>query len=104
MFNRFYIDIVLNLKITIENDFDTNFLKMEDPVLNATCKYRNHPNVIIKKEKNKLQEKFSFSLAQYDYILKKIKTLDSAKTSKQTDISTTLLKQSSEYFRRIFLQ
>ena len=26
--------------------FDTNFLKTEDPVLNAISKYRNHPSVI----------------------------------------------------------
>ena len=26
----------------MEDDFDTNFLKTEDPVLNAINKYRNH--------------------------------------------------------------
>ena len=26
----------------MEHDFDTNFLKTEDPVLNAINKYRNH--------------------------------------------------------------
>ena len=48
----------------MEYDFYTNFLKTEDPVLNAISKYRNQPSAIIKKEKNKLSEKFSFSLAQ----------------------------------------
>ena len=44
MFHRFFIKIAPNLKISIENDFDTNFLEKEDPVLNAISKCRNHLN------------------------------------------------------------
>ena len=44
MFNRFFIKIVPNLKISMENDFDTNFLETKDPVLNAISKCRNHRN------------------------------------------------------------
>ena len=69
----------------MKNDFDTNFLNTKDPFLNAICKYRKFPSVIMNKEKkNKLNEKCSFSLAQYDDILKKIEILNTAKTSKQT--------------------
>ena len=82
MFNRFFINIVLNLKISIENDFDTNLLKTEDPVLNAIVKYKNHPSIIMIKEKNKLSEKFSFSSAQYDDILNNIKKLRHCKNLK----------------------
>ena len=56
----------------MENDFDTNFLKTDDPVLNAISKYKNHPSVITIKEKN--SEKLSFSPAQYDDILNNTKT------------------------------
>ena len=46
----------------MENDFDANFLKTEGPVLNVISKYRNHPSVIITKEKkNKLREIFIYS-------------------------------------------
>ena len=93
VFNTFFINIVPNLKISIENDFDTNFLKTEDPVLNSIIKCKNHPSVIIIKEKNKLSEKFSFSPAQYNDIFK---------ISKHTDISTKILKQNSEYFAEYF--
>ena len=61
VFNKFFINIVPNLKIPMENDFETNFLKTKDPVLNEIIKYENHPSVIMIKEKNKLSEKFSFS-------------------------------------------
>ena len=89
--NKFFVNIVPNLKISVENDFDTNFLKTQDPVLNAVSKHKNHPRVIMIKEKNKLSEKFSFSPAQYDDILNNIKNLDIAKSSKQIDIPTKIL-------------
>ena len=46
--------------------------------------------------------KFSFCLVQYDDILKKIRNLDTAKASKQTDIPTKILKHDSEYFAEYF--
>ena len=102
VFNKFFIDIVSNLKISIENDFDTSFSPTEDLVQNAISKYRNHPRVVIIKEKNNLIGKFSFSLVQYDDILKKVRNLDTAKASKQTDITTKILKHNSEYFAEYF--
>ena len=98
VFNKFFINIVPNLKITIENDFDTSFIPTEDLVQNAISKYRNHPSVVIIKEKNSFSGKFSFSLVQYDDILKKLRNLDTAKASKQTDIPTKILKHNSKYF------
>ena len=47
VFNKFFINIVPNLKMSVENDFDTNFLKTEDLGLNAISEYKNHPSVII---------------------------------------------------------
>ena len=84
VFNNSFINIVPNLKISIENDFDTSFIPTEHLVQNAISKYRNHPSVVIIKEKNNLSGKFSFSLVQYDDILKKIRNLDTAKASKKT--------------------
>ena len=60
VFNKFFINIVLNLKMSVENDFDTNFLKTEDPGLNAISEYKNHPSVIIIIKKKKLSEIFFF--------------------------------------------
>ena len=51
VFNKFFINIVPNLKISIENDFGTSFIPTEDLVQNAISKYRNHPSVVIIKEK-----------------------------------------------------
>ena len=55
VFNKFFINIVPNLKMSVENDFDTNFLKTEDPGLNAISEYKKHPSVIIIIKKKKLR-------------------------------------------------
>ena len=70
----------------MENDFDIKFLKIEDPVLDVISKCKNHQSVIKKKKKKQLSEKFSFFLAQFDDVLKKIKNFDIAKTPKQVQI------------------
>ena len=46
--------------------------------------------------------KFSFSLVQFDDILKKVRNLYTVKPSKQTDIPTKILKHNSEYFAEYF--
>ena len=94
--------LLIDFGISIENVFDTSFISTEDLVQNAISKYRNHPSVVIIKEKNYLSGKFSFSLVQYDDILKKVRNLDTAKASKQTDIPNKILNHNSEYFAEYF--
>ena len=102
IFNEFYVNIVPNLKISMENNFDTEFVKTENPVLNAVNKYKNHPSVIMIKEKIKPIEKFSFFPVQYDLVLRKIRNLDPSKSSQQTDIPTKVLNYNSKYFAGYF--
>ena len=102
IFNEFYVNIVPNLKISMENNFDTEFVKTENPVLNAVNKYKNHPSVIMIKEKIKPIEKFSFFPVQYDDVLRKIRNIDPSKSSQQTDIPTKILNYKSEYFAGYF--
>ena len=102
IFNEFYVNIVPNLKISMENNFDNEFVKTENPFLNAVNKYKNHPSVIMIKEKIKPMKKFSFFPVQYDDVLRKIRNLDPSKSSQQTDIPTKILNYNSEYFAGYF--
>ena len=86
----------------MENNFDTGFVKTENSVLNVVNKYKNHPSVIMIKEKIKPIEKFSFFPVQYDDVLRKIRNLDPSKSSQQTDIPTKILNYNSEYFAGYF--
>ena len=52
IFNEFYVNIVPNLKISMENEFDTEFFRTEDPVLNAVNKYKKPSKYHHDKRKN----------------------------------------------------
>ena len=51
--NNFFSNIVKNLKIPEYENLDRNFENVEDPVLRAILKYKNHPSITVIKEKAK---------------------------------------------------
>ena len=61
VFNKFFINIVPNLKIPVENNIDHDFTETDDLVLNAINKFKNHPSIIMIKRKNNPCGSFSFS-------------------------------------------
>ena len=100
VFNKFFINIVPNLKIPTNHNYDTDFLVTNDQVANALNKFRNHPSIIMIKNKRKADQCFSFGPVTYEDILKKTNNLDTAKASQQSDVPTKILKQNSDYFAR----
>ena len=54
------------------------------------------------KKKKKDDQSFSFGPVTYDDVLRKVKPLDTAKASQQSDIPTKILKQNSDYFAEYF--
>ena len=99
-FNKFFVNIVPNLKIPTNHDFDINFKVTGDPIVDAINKYENHPSIIMIKNKNKTQ--FSFTVVEYDDILKKVKKLNTSKATQQSNIPTKILKENDEFFARFF--
>ena len=53
VFNKFFINIVPNLKIPTNHNYDTDFLVTNAQVANARNKFRNHPSIIMIKSKRK---------------------------------------------------
>ena len=102
VFNKFFINIVPNLKIPTNHNYDTDFLVTNDQVANALNKFRNHPSIIMIKNKRKADQCFSFGPVTYEDILKKTNNLDTAKASQQSDVPTKILKQNSGYFAGYF--
>ena len=99
-FNKFFVNIVPNLKIPTNHDFEINFKVTGDPIVDAINKYENHPSIIMIKNKNKTQ--FSFTVVEYDDILKKVKKLNTSKATQQSDIPTKILRENDEFFARFF--
>ena len=104
IFNNFFVNIVPNLKIPTNHGFGTDFLKTDEPVLNAINKYKNHPSVVMIRDKSDPHSQFSFSVVPYSEVLKKTKNLNISKlkSTQQTDIPTKILKQNCAYFASYF--
>ena len=85
-------DIVPNLKVSTNHNYDTDFLVTNDEVANALNKSRNHPSIMTK-NKRKADQCSSFGPVTYDDILKKTN-----KASQLSDVPTKILKQNSGYF------
>ena len=45
--NKFFINIVPNLKIPTNHNYDTDFLVINDQVADALNKFRNHPSIVM---------------------------------------------------------
>ena len=53
VFNKFFINIVPNLKMSTDHGYDNDFIAIDDQVTNAVNKFRNHPSIIMIKNKKK---------------------------------------------------
>ena len=102
VFNRFFVNIVPDLKILASHNCNKDFQKTSDPVLNAINKYKHHPSIAMIKSKTDPQKKLSFISVQYEDVLRKIKSLNVSKVSQQSDIPTKILIENCEYFACYF--
>ena len=93
VFSNFFINIVSNLRISTGHGYDGDFSANDDEVTNAVNRFRNHPSIIMIKNKKKTDQSFSFAPVTYDYGLKNVITLNTAKASQQSDIPTKILRQ-----------
>ena len=60
VFNKFFVNIVPDLKITASHNWNKDFQKTNDPVLNAISKYKCHPSIVMIKSKIDPQKKLMF--------------------------------------------
>ena len=53
VFNNFFINNAPNLKMSTDHGYDNDFIAIDDQVTNAVNKFRNHPSIIMIKNKKK---------------------------------------------------
>ena len=102
IFNTFFVNIVPNLGIEIDQQYLSNVSKISDPVEKAIKKYQKHPSIsIINKIVSSVENEasFSFTCVTADDISKEIKRLDIKKATQDSDIPTKVIKQ----FRNLFI-
>ena len=62
VFNKFFINIVPNLKISTDHGYDNDFIATDDQFTNAVNKFRNHTSIIMIKSKKKMIKVFPLVL------------------------------------------
>ena len=70
VFNKFFVNIVPNVKILTNHNYDIGFLVTNDLVTNAINKFGNHLSIVMIKIKRKTDQCFSFGRVTYDDIVK----------------------------------
>ena len=95
-FNTFFTNIVSNLKIPPYQDIDfargINPVVADDPITFIMEKYKNHPSIIVIKTFCHENDSFSFEIIKRDNVFRKIKYLDTSKTSQNSPGGIYLLK------------
>ena len=69
------------MKIPTNHGYDNDFPVIDDQIANAVNKARNHPRIIMIRNKKKNDQIFSFGPVTYDDVLKRVKALDTTKAS-----------------------
>ena len=101
-FNEFFVNIVPSLKISPNENYDTDVGNDNEPILNYINKFKNHPSIKVIKSRKKEEQTFTFSYVSYEEVLNEIRKLQTTKTTQQNDIPTKILKENSEVFARYF--
>ena len=101
IFNTFFVNIVPNLGMEIDQQYLSNVSNISDPVEKAIKKYQKHPSIsIINKMVSSVENEasFSFTCVTVDDISKEIKRLDIKKATQESDIPTKVIKQFPNLF------
>ena len=72
---------------------------INDPLLKAIIRHRNHSSIVAIKKFCNSKSHFSFKNVQREEILKKLNNLNINKATQNTDIPTKIIKKNSDIFR-----
>ena len=94
IFNTFFVNIVLNLRINTEHDFLNTTNISHNRIENAIYEYENHPSITaIKNHMKGTNSSFSFQTVTKENTAKLITNLDNKNTVQSMDISVKLVKE-----------
>ena len=99
--NSFFSNIVRDLKIPDYNNCNPMAENIQESVLKAIVKYRNHPGILTTGEVFKKISPFSFKCVDKDEILKAILNLDASKACQDSDIPSRNIKENADIFTDI---
>ena len=96
--NAFFSNIVSNLNIPEYPVNDPFIDNINDPILKAIFKYKNHPSIKAIEKVSKLDKLFNFNKVDKEEVFKEIIGLYASKTSEDTDVPTKIIKETADLF------
>ena len=96
--NVFFPNIVQNVDLKQYNVDDPICENINDPLLKAIVRFRNHPSIFNIKIFCNSKSHFSFKNVQKEEILKELNNLNINKATQNTDIPTKIIKENSDIF------
>ena len=96
--NTFFSNKVSNLNIPEYQMNDPISDNINDPVLKAIAKYKNHSSIKAIEKIPKPDNLFNFSNVDKEEVFKEIISLDASKTSQYTDVPTKVIKENADIF------
>ena len=94
----FFSNIVQNLDIQQYNVDDPICENINDPLLKAIVRYRNHPSIVAIKKFCNSKSHFSFNNVQKEEILKELNNLNIHKATQNTYMPTKIIKGNPDIF------
>ena len=102
IFNTFFVNVVSNLGIVINESLLGNSVEANYPIANIIERYKTHPSIrLIKEHATQLDNRFSFEQITYEDIHKEIRKLDCTKASQDTDIQSSIIKENADIFANV---
>ena len=101
--NTFFSNIVSNLNIPEYSVNDPFIDNINDPILKAIFKYKNHPSIKAIEKVSKLDKLFNFNKVDKEEVFKEIIGLDASKASQDTDVPTKIIKETADLFTYLVL-
>ena len=92
-FNNFFVNIIPNLGITINNEIVTDNENIPDPILKAIKKYEKHPSILRINDVIGTNDIFNFSNATEEEVLLIVKGLNPSKATTANSIPIKIFKQ-----------
>ena len=96
--NPFFSNIFQNIDIQQCNVNDPICENINDPLLKAIVRYRNHPRIVATKKFCNSKSHFSFKNVQKEEILKELNNLNINEATQNTHTPTTRIKENSDIF------
>ena len=101
--NTFFSNVVSNPNIPEYPVNDPFIDNINDPILKAIFKYKNHPSIKAIEKVLKLDILFNFNKVDKEEVFKEIIGLDASKASQDADVPTKIIKETADLFTYFIL-